>query len=261
MSDRPAPILADSLSGLDGVRHGFFTRRGGVSEGIYDSLNCGYGSADERAAVGENRRRVLATLGRDGGEIATAYQVHGTDVVDVETPWVHEARPRADAMVTRRRGVALGILTADCAPVLFADSEAGVAGAAHAGWRGAVQGVAEQTVIAMTRLGAEPERICAAVGPCIGASSYEVGPEFPEPFLAQDRDNADFFRPAPRPGHFFFDLEGYLLRRLRRLGLASVVAVGRDTCAEGREFFSYRRTCHEGGGDYGRNLSVILLED
>ncbi|MCP4330941.1 MAG: peptidoglycan editing factor PgeF [Alphaproteobacteria bacterium] len=261
MSEAPEPLVAPALSEMDGVVHGFFPRRGGVSEGIYDSLNCGYGSNDDRGAVRENRGRAIRALGQDDCEAATAYQIHSNRVVEVEGAWEPGEGPRADGMVTVRRGLPIGILTADCAPVLFADAEAGVAGAAHAGWRGAVDGIVEATIDAMIARGARRERIGAAVGPCIGPQSYEVGSEFPRPFLDQDAANSRFFRPAARAGHYLFDLPGYVEYRLQRLDLARVSVVARDTCAEAGEFFSYRRTCHDGGGDYGRNLSLIMLRD
>ena len=252
-------ILANALSDCRRVRHCFFTRQGGVSRGIYASLNCGYGSNDERAKVTENRRRALAVIELPEEALATTYQVHSADVVDVSEPWPLDARPRVDAMVTMRPGVALGIGTADCAPVLFADPEVGVIGAAHAGWRGAVNGVLEATVQRMMQLGADPRRIHAAVGPCIGQASYEVGPEFPRPFLEQDPENQRFFVPGKRAGHLMFDLPGYVLSRLQRLDLASVEHTGHDTCAEADLFFSYRRTTLAGQKDYGRGLSVIAL--
>ena len=261
MSERPAPLSAPALSGLPGIAHGFFSRRGGVSTGLYDSLNGGYGSRDDPAAVRENRERAVAALGHKAREVASAYQVHSRRVVAVEAPWAPRAGPEADGMVTARRGVPLGILTADCAPVLFADAAAGIVGAAHAGWRGAISGIIEETVAAMAARGARADRIHAAIGPAIGPESYEVGAEFPQPFLDRDAGNERFFRPAPRAGHYLFDLPGYVARVLEGLGLAGVSVLARDTYAEAGDFFSYRRTCHDGGGDYGRNLSLIMLED
>jgi len=193
--------------------------------------------------------------------LATNFQIHSPDVVVVDKVWPRDQRPRADAMVTRMPGVALGILTADCGPILFADDAAGVIGAAHAGWRGAVSGVAEATVAAMTKLGADAGRIRAAIGPCIAQASYEVGPEFPASFLAQDKSNERFFRPSRRAGHFMFDLPGYLEARLKAIGIAQIGVVARDTCAESDSFFSYRRTTLSGGKDYGRGLSAIALDD
>jgi purine-nucleoside/S-methyl-5'-thioadenosine phosphorylase / adenosine deaminase len=253
-------ITSDALD-TDGIRHAFFTRKGGVSEGLFASLNCGFGSGDAEASVIENRRRAAAALDLAAEQLVTCHQVHSPQVVVVERPWRREDRPRADAMVTRVSGVALGILSADCAPVLFADPAARIVGAAHAGWRGAVGGVLEATVAAMTKLGATPQGISATVGPCIAQASYEVGPEFPAPFLADDAANAAFFVPAPRAGHFLFDLPGYVARRLARLGLARVARTGGDTAAEPERFFSYRRSCLRREPDYGRGLSAIALGD
>jgi polyphenol oxidase len=250
-----------TLGALDsgGLRHGFFTRAGGVSGGLFASLNCGFGSGDTESNVAENRRRVAAEVGAAPERLITCYQFHSAEAVVVDKPWRHADRPRADAMATRETGIALGILTADCAPVLFADAEARVIGAAHAGWRGALSGVLEATVAAMVTLGAAPERIAAGIGPCIGRASYEVGPEFPAPFLAADPANLDFFVAAPRAGHFLFDLAGYVARRLEHLGLASVEQSGGDTAAEPARFFSYRRACLQKEPDYGRELSVISI--
>jgi hypothetical protein len=250
-------ITLDELA-APGVAHGFFTREGGVSAGIYASLNCGLGSGDDPEAVHENRARAAERVGVARAALATNYQVHGITVVTVEGVSPHEERPRADAMVTKTRGVALGILTADCVPVLFADAEAGVVGAAHAGWRGAVSGVLEATVTTMVALGATPRRIRAGFGPAIAQASYEVGPEFPAPFLAQDPDHARFFAPAAN-GKFHFDLPGYVGARLGRLGIGAVATTGGDTFADAERFFSYRRTCLGGARDYGRLLSAIAL--
>jgi polyphenol oxidase len=253
-------ITSDALAG-GGIRHAFFTRQGGVSQGIFASLNCGLGSGDDPEKVLENRRRAAAALDRAADELVTCYQIHSPQVVVAERPWRREDRPRADAMVTQAPGVALGILSADCAPVLLADAEARVIGAAHAGWRGAVSGVLDATVAAMTKLGAAPQRIAAAIGPCIAQPSYEVGPEFPAPFLAEDAANAAFFLPAARAGHFLFDLPGYVAQRLARLGVARVARTGGDTAAEPERFFSYRRSCLKQERDYGREISAIALAD
>ncbi len=247
------------LPTLAAACHAFFTREGGVSEGLFASLNCGLGSGDDAAKVAENRRRAMAALGFEGDRLVTGYQVHSADVAIIDERWRPEERPRADALVTRRHDVALGILTADCVPVLFADAEAGVIGAAHAGWRGALGGVLEATVAAMISLGAAPQRVSAGIGPAIAQPSYEVGPEFPAPFLAQDKGNAGFFRKAPRAGHFLFDLPGYVARRLAQLGLGAVEQSGGDTAAEPERFFSYRRSCLRQEPDYGRGLSAIRL--
>jgi polyphenol oxidase len=257
-----AAILAEPLARLPGIRHGFFGRQGGVSRGLYASLNCGFGSGDDAALVAENRKRVAATAGLDPASLVTAYQTHSIRVAVVERPWRREEAPEVDAMVTATPGVALGILTADCAPVLFADSEAGIAGAAHAGWRGALDGVLEATLAEMIRLGADRARIAAAIGPCIAQASYEIGPEFCARFLSGTQANARFFRPSEsRPGHFHFDLPGYVADRLRRAGIAGIAATGGDSCGQADDFFSYRRATLEGGKDYGRNLSIIALED
>jgi hypothetical protein len=252
-------MLRAALLDTPTIRHGFFTREGGVSTGIFASLNCSIGSGDDVTKVAENRRRALAELGLAPDRLVTCYQIHSADVVVVEAPWKHEDRPRADAMVTRLKGVALGILTADCAPVLFADEEAGIVAAAHAGWRGALTGVIAATVATMEREGANRARIKAMVGPCIGFASYEVGPEFPAPFLAQNAENARFFRAAPRERHHLFDLGGYVRSRLAAAGVAWVYTAGGDTAAEPARFFSYRRTCLAGERQFGHELSAICL--
>lgn len=247
------------LGDLDGINHGFLTRHGGVSEGVYASLNCGIGSNDEADRVRENRSRALSMAGLAESQLATCYQTHSPNVVVVESAWPDDDRPQADAMVTKRRGVALGILSADCVPVLFADPQAGIVGAAHAGWRGALTGVLQATVRAMCDLGAKASQIRAAIGPCIGGASYEVGPEFPAPFLAQAPEHAGFFRPSARDGHHLFDIEGYALHQLKGLRLAEIDAAHRDTCAERETFFSYRRSVLRKEADYGRHVSVIGL--
>ena len=256
----PEMVTICPLNNLPGVRHAFFGRRGGVSGGLFASLNCGFGSGDEAARVAENRSRALGQLEIEGERLVTAYQTHSRDIAVVERPWAREDAPKVDAMVTKAPGLVLGILTADCAPVLLADSEAGVIGAAHAGWRGALDGVLEAVVAAMAELGARREAIVAGIGPAIEQRSYEVGPEFPAPFLEQDPGNADFFRPAQRAGHFLFDLKGYAARRLGVARVGSVRMLPCDTCAEEARFFSYRRACQRGEPDYGRDLSAIYLE-
>jgi len=252
-------IVADILD-APGIRHGFFTRVGGVSTGLFASLNCGFGSGDDPAKVAENRARAAEALELGPERLVTCYQIHSAEIVEVETPWRREEAPKADGMVTTVPGIALGVLAADCAPVLLADAEARVIGACHAGWRGALGGIIEATLEGMRRRGAGLDRIVAAVGPCIGKASYEVGPEFPAPFLGEAAENADLFRPAPRPEHFLFDLAGYVQRRLRRLGVARVAHTGGDTLAEEDRFFSYRRACLRHERDYGRLLSAIALE-
>ncbi len=253
-------LTSDSLAALPGIRHGFFTRQGGVSEGLYASLNCGLGSGDDLDRVAENRGRALARLGLPAERLATAYQVHSNRAALAETAWPADDRPRVDALVTRTPGLAVGILTADCVPVLFADREAGVVAAAHAGWRGALDGILEATLAVMERLGAGAKSTLAAVGPAIEQPSYEVGPEFPAPFLDQDAANREFFQAAPRAGHFLFDLKGYVARRLARAGVGRVDSLAADTCAESERFFSYRRSCLQGEGAYGRLLSAIALD-
>jgi hypothetical protein len=251
-----------TLSALDGdraIRHAFFTRRGGVSGGLFASLNCGFGSGDNPEDVARNRAIAAAQLDLAAERLVSCHQIHGTEVVTVERPWRREDNPRADGTVTKVPGIALGVLAADCAPVLFADPEAGIIGAAHGGWRGTLAGIMEATVAAMVALGARAERIGAGIGPCIGQASYEVGPEFPAIFAAADLASAAFFVPAPRPGHFLFDLPGYIALRLQRLGLAAVERAPHDTAAEEDLFFSYRRACLRGESDYGRGLAAIAL--
>ncbi len=261
MSDAAPPMLTiGTFNALSRVRHAFFTRRGGISAGIYASLNCGPGSQDARDCVLENRRRALAALDLPEDRLATVRQIHSAEAVAVTEPWPIGGAPRADALVTARAGLALGVLTADCAPVLLADTGAGVVGAAHAGWRGALSGVLEAVVDAMEGLGARRRHVVAGIGPCIGKGAYEVGPEFPQPFLEQDQANGDFFVAASRPGHFLFDLRGYAARRLAGFGLADVQTLPCDTYGEKARFFSHRRARHRGEDDYGRMLSAIYLE-
>lgn len=252
-------IHSPDLSMLDGIAHGFFTRHGGVSEGAYATLNCGLGSGDYPAHVAENRRRVAEAVGTKPEALLTCYQIHSPDVVRVTAPWDAAGRPEADAMVTNRAGIALGILTADCAPVLFADPLARVIGAAHAGWRGALTGILEATIESMCELGAHPARIVAAIGPCIWHSSYEVGPDFPAPFVAENPAHQAFFTPASRAGHYLFDLPGYVQARLENLGLATITPSPADTFADADRFFSHRRLTLAGGGDNGRLISAICL--
>ncbi len=251
-------LIADPLAAAGNIHHGFFTRRGGASEGIYASLNCGLGSDDDTAHVRENRRRAMREIGLGEDALRTVYQIHSANVVTLGAAAEDTATTRADALVSAQPGIALGILAADCAPVLLADPANGVIGVAHAGWRGAVSGVIEATVAAMADLGAEPSRITAVVGPCIGQDSYEVGADFPQPFLEQDPANDRFFAPGKRDGHLLFDLAGYVLSRLAIAGVSASSALGADTYAD-EDLFSYRRTCHRGEPDYGRNLSVITL--
>lgn len=251
-------LTAKVLQG-DGVRHGFFTRQGGVSTGIYDSLNCGYGSHDDRTAVRENRARVAQALDVAAENLLTIHQVHSPTAVTVTAPWRPAEAPRGDAMVTDRPGVALGVLAADCAPVLFADARAGVIGAAHAGWRGAIGGVLDATLRAMERLGARPQATAAAIGPCIAQGSYEVGSEFHAAFIEAATANASYFLLSDRPQHYRFDLSGYVHDRLAGLGLGRIDRLDLDTYHEEERFFSYRRTTHRDEADYGRQLSAIAL--
>jgi YfiH family protein len=253
----PKPITADSLAALTGIAHGFFTREGGVSEGTYAALNCGLGSQDDPDAVRENRARVAAHLGAPS--LITPHQVHGTTAVVAQEAWPKDARPKADAIVTTRRGLAVGVLTADCAPVLFADGEAGVVAAVHAGWRGALSGILEATIAEMQRIGASPQRIVAAVGPCIGQPAYQVGPDFEQAFLERDPASAQFFtRPEPgaRP---HFDLGAYVALRLVRAGIGGNQMTKLCTYARSAEFFSFRRSQALGEPDYGRQISAIVL--
>jgi YfiH family protein len=253
-------ITLKPLASLKGIRHGFFTREGGVSDGIFASLNCGLGSGDDRAKVGENRARAAHSFDLPAERLVTVYQIHSSEAVTVSQPWTVEHSPRADALVTDKPGIMLGVLAADCAPVLLADPVAKVVGAAHAGWRGAHAGVVDSAVAAMEKLGAQRKNIVAAIGPCIAQASYEVSDEFQAPFLQQDEANARFFAPGKRAGKKQFDLPAYLAHRIGRLGLKEVAVSGRDTQAEESDFFSYRRTTLRGERDYGRLLSAIALE-
>lgn len=254
-------LQASSLATLARIRHAFFTRSGGVSQGVYASLNGGVGSNDAPDKVAENRARMAAALGVEADRLLTPYQIHSPDVVVADQPWTRENRPRADAVVTRIPRLAIGVSTADCGPLLLADSEAGVVGAAHAGWRGALTGVIEATVTAMERLGADRGRIVAALGPTIRQANYEVGPEFIERFLAADPANARFFEPAERAGHAMFDLTGYIAERIQRAGIVQLEDIGLCTYAEPERFFSYRRTTRLGEPDYGRHINAIALTD
>lgn len=258
---RPEPIRASLLDQLKGtpLRHGFFTRRGGVSHGIYAGLNIGLGSDDDRDAVTENRRRVADWFGSKPDLLVSPHQVHSAEAVIVAGPFEGE-RPKADAVVTDRPGVVVAIATADCGPILYADPEAGVVGAAHAGWKGALTGVLEDTIEKMESLGARRERIAAVLGPSISAANYEVGPEFVARFEAADADNGRYFAPSGKPGHALFDLNAYTVDRLRRAGVTAD-ALGICTYADEEQLFSYRRTTHRGEPDYGRQISAIMLEE
>ena len=249
-------LLDDDTS----IRHAFFTREGGVSGGLYESLNCGFGSGDATESVARNRGIAMEQLGLAADRLVTCYQIHSTTVVVVERTWPREAAPQADGMVTRVPDIALGVLTADCAPILFQDPVANVIGAAHGGWRGALGGVVEATIEQMEAIGAARGRIRAAIGPCIARDSYEVGPEFPRLFLAEDTASNSYFAPAMRTGHFMFDLPGYIEHRLARAGIGTVQQAHYDTVAEEERFFSYRRSCLRGERAYGRALSAIVLK-
>lgn len=248
------PVRARALAGL---AHGFLGRTGGVSTGIVAGLNVGTGSHDDPAAIAQNRRLAVQAV-LPGARLVTVYQVHSADAVSVIEPFDEDLRPRADALVTNRPGLVLGILTADCAPVLFADRDAGVVAAAHAGWKGAIGGVTDSTIAAMEALGARRENIAAAVGPCIARASYEVDAGFFQRFCEQDPANERFFADG-RPEHFQFDLEAYVVHRLALAGLRTIEALGLDTYANEDRFFSFRRATHRLEPDYGRQISLIGL--
>jgi hypothetical protein len=247
------------LSAIPGLRHAFFSREGGVSEGIYAGLNGGIGSNDDAANVAENRRRMAEQMGVSPGRLLTLYQVHSPDVVVATTPWNSAARPCGDAIVTRTEGIAIGVTAADCGPILFVDPKARVIGAAHAGWKGALTGVLESTVDAMEKLGADRSGMVAAIGPLIRQHSYEVGSEFVERFLDADAEHAVFFLPGERDGHALFDLAGFIRMRLENAGVLMIEDVGVDTYSDER-FFSYRRSVHRKEPDYGRHVHAIALE-
>jgi YfiH family protein len=253
-------ISSPLLSALPGVRHGFFTRVGGVSEGIYAGLNTGPGSSDQPAQVMENRKRAARWLGVEPERLLTAYQVHSAAALTTAGPF-DAGPPRGDALVTRTKALALGALAADCAPVLIADAEARVVAAAHAGWKGALGGVIGAAVDAMIALDAEPARMVAAVGPCIGPDSYEVGLDFLERFTSADGAFERYFAPGASADKRLFDLPGFVLDRLRETGVARAEWTGGDSYADARRFYSNRRALHRGEGDYGRLLSAILLTD
>jgi YfiH family protein len=253
-------MLASSLlSAIPGIRHAFFTREGGVSDGVYDSLNGGLGSNDEPARVAENRRRMAEQLGVAPSHLLSVHQIHSPDAVVATGPWDGPVRPKADAIVTRNEGLAIGVTTADCGPILFVDPKARVIGAAHAGWKGALTGVLESTIDAMEKLGADRSGIVAAIGPLIRQPSYEVGHEFVERFIEADAENALFFLPAERNGHAMFDLAGFIRMRLENAGVLMIDDLGIDTYADER-FYSYRRSVHRKEPDYGRLVHAIALE-
>lgn len=257
----PRPIEAEPLALLSGIRHGFFTREGGVSEGIYASLNCGHGSNDATAAVTENRRRVAGALGVDTGSdaVLTVHQIHSAAAVVADGPIPRGMLPKADAVVTRTPGLVVGALAADCAPVLLADAYARVVAAAHAGWRGALAGVTDSAVAAMEGLGADRRRIVAVVGPCIGPAAYEVGPEFEASFVECDPGYRRFFSRPVTGGRAHFDLPGYVVHRLEAAGIGTVASAAHCTYESESRFFSFRRTTHRGEADYGRHISAIVV--
>ena len=254
----PEALTAESLR-LAGIGHGFFTRIGGVSEGVYASLNSGVGSRDSPEAVAENRSRTAAALGVAPQRLAVPYQVHSADAAAISQPWAPQARPNCDALATATPQLALGVTGADCGMILFADSRARVIGAAHAGWRGALAGIVEATVAAMERLGARRSDIVAALGPCIGKASYEVGPEFVAAFAAAGEDTARYFAASRNAGRSMFDLNAYIAERAARSGVGAFEDLRLDTYVDEERFFSYRRSTHRREGDYGRLISAIVL--
>jgi polyphenol oxidase len=254
----PDALTAESLR-LPGISHGFFTRVGGVSEGVYASLNGGVGSRDSPDAVAENRSRAAAALGVARERLAVPYQIHSADAAAIAAPWAPSDRPTCDALVTATPGLALGVTGADCGMILFADRRAGVIGAAHAGWKGALTGVIEATVSEMERLGARRDDVVAALGPCIGQGSYEVGPEFVAAFAAAGEETGRYFIPSRKAGHSMFDLNAYIAERAARAGIGAFEDLALDTYADEQRFFSYRRTTHRREPDYGRLMSAIVL--
>jgi YfiH family protein len=252
-------LESKSLGGIEGLKHGFFTRKGGCSNGIHAGLNVGFGSDDDHDVVAENRKRAAAAFGTSDDRLTTVYQVHGIDVAHLERPLTRKETPRADAMVTDRENVMLGILTADCTPVLFYDPVKRVIGAAHSGWRGSFAGISESTVCAMEKLGATRANIVAAIGPCIGRASYEVDSGFRDKILTGPRGDDDLFDLSVRDRHYMFDLPQYVYRRTCDTGIGIVELLARDTLAEENLFYSYRRTTLRGEPDYGRQLSAIML--
>lgn len=243
----------------NGILHGFFTRNGGVSSGLYESLNIGLGSDDTRDLVLENRKRVAQAFEVEENRLVSPYQIHSADVITVSAPWQEDADRKADALVTSEPNLVIGVATADCGPVLFADPEAGVVGAAHSGWKGALTGVLENTIAAMQALGARKDGIQAVLGPTISQGSYEVGPEFHDRFIAQDRLFDGYFKPSSKDGYFMFDLPAFITGRLSALGLAHVSAMNICTYVDEERFYSYRRTTHRKEPDYGRQISAIMI--
>jgi len=252
-------IEASGLAAIDGIKHGFFTREGGVSDGIYGSLNAGYGSGDDTEKVAENRARIAGKLGVYSEKLLTVHQWHSADAVVADEPWDVRKPPEADAIVSDKPGIAVAVLTADCTPVLFSSIDGKVVGAAHAGWKGAFAGVLAATVAQMKQLGASD--IHAAIGPTISQANYEVGPEYQAQFVDRDPALERFFIPSQKPSHFMFDLPGFVRSNLAGLGLASIEDTALCTYADEQRFFSYRRTVHRGEADYGRQLSAICIKE
>jgi YfiH family protein len=252
-------LASPLLSAIPGLRHAFFTREGGVSDGVYADLNGGLGSNDDPAKVAENRRRMAAQMGVAPARFLSVWQIHSPDAVVATGPWENASRPRADAMVTRSEGLSIGVTAADCGPILLVDPNARVIGAAHAGWKGALTGIVESTVEAMEKLGAERSGIVAAIGPLIRQHSYEVGGEFVERFIEADAENGVFFIPSTREGHAMFDLAGFIRMRLENAGVLMIDDIGVDTYSDER-FYSYRRSVHRQEPDYGRHVHAIALE-
>ena len=254
-------IKSPALDQYKGIKHGFLTRQDGVSQGLYSSLNCGYGADEAKENVTKNRTIALERMGSPHAKLVTGYQIHSAKVEIVKAPWnCPEDAPQVDALVTDQPEIALGIMTADCAPVLFVDPDAQIVGAAHAGWQGAIKGVTDSTIDAMESLGATKSNIYTAIGPCIAQASYEVGAEFANRFFEDTEDNMTYFIPSPREGKFLFDLRQYVGDRLKKYGVKQVSISKNDTYAEEKLFFSYRRSCHRKEADYGRGISIISLE-
>lgn len=252
-------VQSRKLAALSGVRHAFFTRQGGVSSGLYASLNGGLGSNDDPDAVQENRRRMTAALGLSPGRLAVPWQVHSAEATIAAAPWARHEAPHVDAVATATPGLAVAVTVADCGPILFADPKSGVVAAAHAGWKGAIGGVLEATLVRMEELGARRKDVTAALGPCIRQPSYEVGPEFAARFTAADPGNARFFVPSGKAGHALFDLGGFVVARLEAAGVGEVDDLGLDTYADEARFFSFRRATHRAEPDYGRLIAAITL--
>lgn len=246
---------------LPGIKHGFATREGGFSDGLFSSLNCGFGSGDDKQVVAKNRAKVAEAMGVAKDRLLTVWQWHSADAIEAQESWDVLKPPEGDALVTKVPGIALGILTADCAPLLFADEGAQIIGAAHAGWKGALTGVTDSTITAMEKLGAKRENIVAVIGPTISRSVYETGPEFSQRFIEADQNNEQFFKPSERAGHSLFDLPGYLLKRLRAAGIKQAQDVQTCTYSDEQRFFSFRRTTHRKEADYGRQISAIALRE